>query len=325
MFTGYIYEFQFHNVTLTDAEIFTIMNSWNGTPAMGVSTRGCVGIGTVGGSSPEYLLDVNGSAAVGDGYNIGVARFKSTTALYGCGITLDATNLTGGKACSIWTTGGIAGEGQGKLLLGSIIGVQNAPLTVDITNARVGVQTNSPGYTLDVSGTQRVTGAQYVTSAGNQITRRYISNTLNQSTAAYSYTTFNGTYNNAYTFTYTRVNQASTLEIIADLQLSHAIGAGGTYSYSATTGRLQITSSSSGSTNTTDETRSWFRTDNGFSEITNTKRIVYTLSDSGSFATTGATITVYVQVKGDNNTGTVNRYGINLWGERSFVYVNEYV
>jgi hypothetical protein len=57
MLTGYIYQFQCHNATLTDQEIFTIMNSWGSVPAMTVTTEGRVGIGT---STPAYTLDING-------------------------------------------------------------------------------------------------------------------------------------------------------------------------------------------------------------------------------------------------------------------------
>jgi hypothetical protein len=42
LFTGYIYEFQAHNAVLTDAEIFAVMNSWNGTAAVSITTGGDV-------------------------------------------------------------------------------------------------------------------------------------------------------------------------------------------------------------------------------------------------------------------------------------------
>jgi hypothetical protein len=58
MFTGYIYQFQCHNSTLTDQEIFTIMNSWGSVPAMTVTTEGRVGIGT---TTPASALQVVGS------------------------------------------------------------------------------------------------------------------------------------------------------------------------------------------------------------------------------------------------------------------------
>jgi len=113
-----------------------------------IASDGKVGIGT---TSPSYLLDAQGA---GDAtYKIVVANFKSTNALYGCGITLDASNITNGKAATIWSTGGTAGEGQGKLLLGQQLGIAAAPLVVDMINARVGVGTSSPGYSLDVSST----------------------------------------------------------------------------------------------------------------------------------------------------------------------------
>jgi hypothetical protein len=192
-----------------------------------------------------------------------------------------------------------------------------------IANGNIGINQTSPGYTLDVNGSERVTGNQYLTSSGNQLLKRYISTVNNQNTTGYSYTNFNGGYNTPYSFTYTRVNQNSTIEVIAYLQLSHAVGANGTSSYFPVLGRITITSSASGTTYTTPETRSWIRSDNGFFELTNTKLIYYTFSDTGF--TTGSTITINVQVQATFGTGSAGRFGVNLWSETSIVYVNEYV
>jgi hypothetical protein len=117
-----------------------------GTGLMVINSLGQVGIGTV---SPVYNLDVYGSGDAS--FGVISTRFK-TSGANGCGITLDATNVAGGKACTIWSSGGTAGEGQGKLLLGHQLGTAAPPLVVDMTNARVGIGTTNPGASLDVQG-----------------------------------------------------------------------------------------------------------------------------------------------------------------------------
>ena len=89
--------------------------------------------------------------------------------------------------------------------------------------------------------------------------------------------------------------------------------------------RLYLTSSSSGTTYTTTAASKWVRVDNSFIENSWLEPIYYTLSDNGGFATTGATITVNVQTQAANTSGAYGRFGINLWGETTIIYVNEYV
>jgi hypothetical protein len=185
----------------------------------------------------------------------------------------------------------------------------------------IGIGTMSPSYTLEVIGNINASTSYYIKDLN--MTRKMIGNLVNTNSTAYNYTNWGGGYNNAYNFTYTRVNQGSTIEVIGYMQQSHAIGAVGVGSYNQTVSRI-ILQNPSGSQQITMAPISWFRTDNGFSEVTNMKEIYFTLTDNGSFLTTGQTMTIYVQVQGTNNTGTVNRFGLNLWAETTVITINEY-
>ena len=155
------------------------------------------------------------------------------------------------------------------------------------------------------------------------MTRKMIGNLVNINSTSYNYTNFGAGYNNAYNFTYTRVNQGSTIEVIAFVQCSHAVGANGTMSHFQVTPRI-VLQNPGGSQQITSAPVSWVRIDNSFFEITNMKEIYFTLTDGGTFLTTGQTMTVYVQVSSQNNSGATGRFGLNLWGETTVITINEY-
>jgi len=144
--------------------VVAFSNASGGSNVLVMNNLGQVGIGSV---NPTYNLDVYGSGDAS--FGVISTRFK-TSGANGCGITLDATNVTGGKACTIWSSGGSAGEGQGKLLLGHQLGTAAPPLVVDMTNARVGVGLTNPSQAFVVQGTANVapggTTALFVNSSG---------------------------------------------------------------------------------------------------------------------------------------------------------------
>ena len=156
------------------------------------------------------------------------------------------------------------------------------------------------------------------------MTRKMIGSLVNTNSTSYNYTNFGAGFNNAYNFTYTRVNQGSTIEVIAFVQASHAVGANaGGMSHFSVTPRI-VLQNPGGSQQITMAPVSWVRVDYTFFEITNMKKIYFTLTDNGSFLTTGQTMTVYVQVQAFNNSGTTPRFGLNLWVETTVITINEY-
>ena len=155
------------------------------------------------------------------------------------------------------------------------------------------------------------------------MTRKMIGSLVNTNSTAYNFTNFGAGFNNAYNFTYTRVNQGSTIEVIAFVQCSHAVGANGSTSHFQVTPRI-VLQNPGGSQQITSAPISWVRVDNSFFEITNMKEIYFTLTDNGSFLTTGQTMTVYVQVSGQSTLGTTPRFGLNLWAETTVITINEY-
>jgi hypothetical protein len=281
------------------------------TERMRITNSGNVGIGT---TSPGQPLDVNGAARVrgnlynADGtrgyvqMNIGSPTIPGYLAFYKVdntrvgyiGWQYDSVNLT------LETENGFTGY-------------------VVEGNLGVGV---APSYKLDVNGNINAATSYYIKSVN--MTRKMISTLVNTNSTSYSYTNFGAGFNNAYNFTYTRVNQGSTIEVIAFIQASHAVGANaGGMSHFSVTPRI-VLQNPSGAQQITMAPVSWVRVDYTFFEITNMKEIYFTLTDGGSFLTTGQTMTVYVQVQGLNNTGTVNRFGLNLWSETTVITINEY-
>jgi hypothetical protein len=204
----------------------------------------------------------------------------------------------------------------------AIGGVTNANMAMCINASKqVGINTASPGYTLDVNGNINAATSYYIKSVN--MTRKMIGNLVNTNSTAYSYTNWGAGYNNAYNFTYTRVNQGSTIEVIGYMQQSHAIGGPSSVSTNQTISRI-VLQNPGGTQQITMAPSSWIRVDNSFFEISNMKEIYFSLTDNGSFLTTGQTMTVYVQVQGATTNGSYNRFGLNIWGETTVITINEY-
>jgi hypothetical protein len=121
-----------------------------------ITDSGLMGIGT---SSPSYLLDVGGTAAVQALVLNGTAITASAAELNildGATVTYDEINYLDGATA---VAGGII-FGNGTNL------TQDAPyLSWDNTNNRLGVGTSTPSYNLDVAGTLNTTNL-YVNNIG---------------------------------------------------------------------------------------------------------------------------------------------------------------
>ena len=281
------------------------------TERMTIDQNGYVGIGT---ASPSQPLDVNGSARVrGNLYNAdGTQGYVQ--------MTMGSTTIPGYLAfykANDTRVGYIGWQWDStNLVLSSENGVTGYVVT---GNLGVGV---SPSHKLDVNGNINASSSYYIKSVN--MTRKMIGSLVNTNSTSYNYTNFGAGFNNAYNFTYTRVNQGSTIEVIAFVQASHAVGANaGGMSHFSVTPRI-VLQNPGGSQQITMAPVSWVRVDYTFFEITNMKKIYFTLTDNGSFLTTGQTMTVYVQVQAFNNSGTTPRFGLNLWGETTVITINEY-
>ena len=164
MFTGYIYQFQCHNATLTDQEIFTIMNSWGSTPAMTVTTEGRLGIGI---TNPGALTQINASVInptiptvhIGDNAN-------DFTATYG--MVHLVRNATPGdtKAHLTMIRNGNTGFNFGFYNNTNTFGIWRAlqntgttpTIAIDNGSDLVGIG-KTPGYTLDAAGDINLSGS----------------------------------------------------------------------------------------------------------------------------------------------------------------------
>ena len=110
-----------------------------------LNNNGNIGIGT---ANNNAKLDVNGRIVVEPGQ-----------ALWGSQIALDATSLENGKLYRLTSTGGDAGEGQGKLVIGSSDAGNGMVIDAYLN---IGIGTDNPVSKLDVNG-------EITTSGGNSV------------------------------------------------------------------------------------------------------------------------------------------------------------
>ncbi|HEY3763190.1 MAG TPA: tail fiber domain-containing protein, partial [Verrucomicrobiae bacterium] len=138
---------------------FSIAISGVGYPFYIAKSTGNVGIGT---TTPQTALDVLGAGTVGPGIlNDAVAMRVRSTASYGSMIALDATQLGGGDSWQLFSTGGGAGEGNGKFIIRSS-NTGSEPVTV-LNTGNVGIGNTSPGQLLVVgSGGAYCNGTTWV-------------------------------------------------------------------------------------------------------------------------------------------------------------------
>jgi photosystem II stability/assembly factor-like uncharacterized protein len=107
-----------------------------------------VGIGT---DHPRAPLEV-----VGENDFPHLSVVAGSNARYGAFLRLDATAVENGQQYHIFSTGGAAGEGQGKLIFQNFSD-QGRIIMCLTSNGNVGIGTHSPGYPLEVNGTATAT------------------------------------------------------------------------------------------------------------------------------------------------------------------------
>lgn len=127
----------------------TFNRSFDGAEVMRITNGGKVGIGNAG---PGSVLDVvgTGPTVAGTGPARVIRAQASPSVTFGTCISADATNLAGGKVWDFFSTGGAAGEGQGKLILRNNTDLVNALTITPNAMVAIGVNNVNPGSMLDV-------------------------------------------------------------------------------------------------------------------------------------------------------------------------------
>ncbi|MBS0197308.1 MAG: collagen-like protein [Planctomycetes bacterium] len=135
--------------TLAGTNLLSTFNGNRPTPAMMLDQNGKLGIGN---SGPGSTLDVVGigPAVAGTGPARVIRAQASPSVTFGTCISADATNLAGGKVWDFFSTGGVAGEGQGKLILRNNTDLVNALTITPNAMVAIGVNNVNPGSMLDV-------------------------------------------------------------------------------------------------------------------------------------------------------------------------------
>jgi hypothetical protein len=119
-----------------------------GITRMMINTNGFVGVGSTAPAAPLHVLSDNPypTAKISAGPN----------APYGAFLSMDATKITGGKDFMIFSTGGSAGEGQGKLVFQDYTDGKNL-LSLN-SSGYVGIGTVFPAVALEVLGAVHARG-----------------------------------------------------------------------------------------------------------------------------------------------------------------------
>ena len=131
---------------------------------------------TVGHPWVDMQCDANmcvntGTSLVGVGINSPASKLHVKDGhTWGSDLSIDATGTTGGRRWLLISTGGNAGEGQGKLLIKDNTG--GTRIAID-TAGQVGIGTTGPGQRLDVSGGNIRTSGELISTNANQA--RFIS------------------------------------------------------------------------------------------------------------------------------------------------------
>lgn len=131
---------------------------------------------TVGHPWVDMECDTNmcvntGTSLVGVGINSPASKLHVKDGhTWGSDLSIDATGTTGGRRWLLISTGGNAGEGQGKLLIKDNTG--GTRIAID-TAGQVGIGTTGPGQRLDVSGGNIRTSGELISTNANQA--RFIS------------------------------------------------------------------------------------------------------------------------------------------------------
>jgi hypothetical protein len=287
--------------------------------------NGRVGIGTVSPNSlltfyKDYNVPSNGSEPADDTTQ-GITFRSDLNSYAGSPAPTWSNSSSPVDVAKIWfqphsyqDISGSAGV-HGYLAFGTgYFGSQSStPDMVIDTSGNVGIGTTNPTRKLHVEGE--------IGLYGEKLLQAVIGYQHYTNTSTYQSTATNGGYFDCFNFNYNRKRSDSTIHIRAFLCPAQAFGDNGYRNTHRAVYVKLVFTENSGTVTESYYVRDWERQDYGFHEY---QRIVY-IKHNNTFtgSTSGQNINIKAQVSSSGNSGTMGRWGINIWTGRSTVEVYE--
>jgi hypothetical protein len=277
-------------ININTIDIINAINATNNTNTIGniFTTGGNVGINT---SSPNFNLDISGTARITGSLT---TSSVNTTNIISTNIVATNTSL-GNLISSTGTFANKVGTNQtvGTILVtsfGSLIGNSNTIGNLYTTSGNVGINTVTPIFTLDVSGTSRIstsltTGSVYSTN-------------ITSTNVVFTNSSLGTINSNGLTTGNIFSTNLTTGSILAYIQIS----TGSLYSTNTTVTNIVSSSNSTGNLNV--------------SNITSSNILASTQISTGTLNSTNTTTTNLVST--NSSLGTINSTGITT-GNINFI------